>query len=192
MSFDPKEMTRARQTVVVTVHTDDERLEKFVDRLVATLPELSKRNFSMKRRRKTAKYSNRKSVRINGTKLIQEFLHVHQQQPGIWSAQIKYTRPYSPLLAMFTLLLLCFGVIPGILFYFATRETADAEYAKVLPALQRFSHLVKGLTSIPSPLPAPVGMRLENKLKELSALLASGQIDQAEYDKARAKALGIS
>lgn len=190
-----------RQRIFVIETSKDRRIREFVDWLASRVPELRAKHFWVKEKKETASYGPGPKQRIGGHRVYIERLTIERTSPGIFQIDVQYARPtFRPFLFIFTLIGLCFGLVPGLIIYLVFRESEADQVKRVAPALSRFATLVTTNSSGDDEEPtveAPVAIELSmstsasisDRLKRLDEILAAGAISADEHQQQRARIL---
>ena len=120
----------------------DTDIEKVMDKLRHTIPELSEYEFSEHVDPGVFALQH-KEFKLLGKKLLLKDLRIKKVDKGKFQIFVKYDLPDRKAFLWMVLFGLCLGIVPGLLVYFMGRRTPERTAAAVSPALDRFIQLIQ-------------------------------------------------
>jgi|TARA_Y100000031_G_C8208331_1_gene379675 hypothetical protein len=120
----------------------DVDIEKVVDKLKHTIPELGEYEFSINSGTNVFKLQHKKFKLLGRTLLLKD-LKVKKISEGKFQVLVKYDLPERKAFFWMVLFGLFLGIVPGLLIYFIGRRTLERTAVIVSPALDRFIQLIQ-------------------------------------------------
>ena len=120
----------------------DVDIEKVIDKLKQTIPELGKYEFSINSKSRVFKLQH-KEFKLLGRILLLKDLKIKKISEGKYQVLVKYDLPERKAFFWMVLFGLLLGIVPGLLIYFIGRRTPVRTAAVVSPALDRFIQLIQ-------------------------------------------------
>ena len=120
----------------------DVDIEKVVDKLKQTIPELGEYEFVINIESNVFKLQH-KEFKLLGRTLLLKDLKVRKISEGNYQVVVKYDLPERKAFFWIVLLGLFLGIVPGLLIYFIGRRTQERTAVAVGPALDRFIQLIR-------------------------------------------------
>ena len=138
----PVENTSSNSRRFVLETGTDVDIEKVIDKLKQTIPELGKYEFSINSKSRVFKLQH-KEFKLLGRILLLKDLKIKKISEGKYQVLVKYDLPERKAFFWMVLPGLFLGIVPGLLIYFIGRRTPVRTAAVVSPALDRFIQLIQ-------------------------------------------------
>ncbi|MDP7265030.1 MAG: hypothetical protein QGH39_05655 [Candidatus Thermoplasmatota archaeon] len=138
----PVENTSSNSRRFVLETGTDVDIEKVIDKLKQTIPELGKYEFSINSKSRVFKLQH-KEFKLLGRILLLKDLKIKKISEGKYQVLVKYDLPERKAFFWMVLFGLLLGIVPGLLIYFIGRRTPVRTAAVVSPALDRFIQLIQ-------------------------------------------------